>query len=261
MNPPPIPYSALRFGTSVQLRLPRSESRCPGAFLFGKGLELPANLRIRHHLFNMFREDTLKVRLRTKDRTILGQALHKISDIKHHRRSILRFGALTDFRQLSSSRTARNDNTLSATSKTWRILGAWDVSSQRCILALRPLHGNQTQESHRDDGIASNVPCPVVIVTCHVSRGIKCNTAPCTQENSDKRVGSSPADARRVRLVTADSLKRPVPLRYYLALPMMSPGIRARVNGTRPNMRGGRCRSSAARANCRPHNGLHRPSI
>ena len=136
-------------------------------------------------------------------------------------------------------------------SGTWRILGAWDVSSQRCILALRPLHGNQMQESHRDDGIASNVPCPVVIVTRHVSRGIKCNTAPYTQENSDKRVSSSP-------LIYSCAPRHCVAA---LRFQIMTVGSRATGREPFPNMRGGRCRSGAARANRRIHNGSRHPGI
>ena len=36
---------------------------------------------------------------------------------------------------------------------------------------------------------------------------------------------------------------------------------RAAVRGLSPQVRGGRCRSSAARAKCRLHNGFHRPTV
>ena len=43
-------------------------------------------------------------------------------------------------------------------------------------------------------------------------------------------------------------------------LPMLTPGSRAAVRVVFPQVRGGRCRSNAARARCRIRNGLLRPS-
>jgi len=41
---------------------------------------------------------------------------------------------------------------------------------------------------------------------------------------------------------------RPLALICYLVLPIVPPGSRAAVRGLSPKVRGGRCRSSAARA-------------
>ena len=41
---------------------------------------------------------------------------------------------------------------------------------------------------------------------------------------------------------------------------IVPPGSRAAVRGLSLQVRGGRCRSSAARAKCRLHNGFHRPT-
>ncbi len=46
----------------------------------------------------------------------------------------------------------------------------------------------------------------------------------------------------------------------YLLLPIVPPGSRAAVRRLSPQVRGGRCRSSAARAKCRWHNGFHGPT-
>ncbi len=46
----------------------------------------------------------------------------------------------------------------------------------------------------------------------------------------------------------------------YLLLPIVPPGSRAAVRGLSPQVRGGRCRSSAARAKCRWYNGFHGPT-
>ena len=53
---------------------------------------------------------------------------------------------------------------------------------------------------------------------------------------------------------------RPLDTAREIALPIVTPGSRAAVGNVFPQVRGGRCRSSAARANCRSHNGLHRSS-
>ena len=47
----------------------------------------------------------------------------------------------------------------------------------------------------------------------------------------------------------------------YLVLPVVALGSRATGRELYPLVRGGRCRSSAARANCRIHNGLHCPIV
>ena len=47
---------------------------------------------------------------------------------------------------------------------------------------------------------------------------------------------------------------------YSPLLPRLPPGRRAAVRDTVPQVRGGRCRSSAARAKCGSHNGFHPPS-
>ena len=44
-------------------------------------------------------------------------------------------------------------------------------------------------------------------------------------------------------------------------LPTLPPGRRAAVRDGLPQVRGGRCRSNAARAKCARHNGFHPPSV
>ena len=51
------------------------------------------------------------------------------------------------------------------------------------------------------------------------------------------------------------------PASYSAAWKLVPLGSRVAVRELFPQVRGGRCRSSAARAKCRLHNGFHRPSI
>ena len=52
-------------------------------------------------------------------------------------------------------------------------------------------------------------------------------------------------------------VRKPSCIVCYLVLPIVPLGSRAAVRGLSPQVRGGRCRSNAARAKCRLHNGFH----
>ena len=83
-----------------------------------------------------------------------------------------------------------------------------------------------------------------------------CAAATCARRLPVRRNMCNSACALRERRRRAG---RPA-LLCYLLLPIVRLGSRAAVRGLSPQVRGGRCHSSAARAKCRLHNGFHSPS-
>ena len=95
-----------------------------------------------------------------------------------------------------------------------------------------------------------------------------CAAATCVRSFLDRRNMCDSACALRerprARCAMCEDRRRCAGFRAlpcYLLLPIVPPGSRAAVRRLSPQVRGGRCRSSAARAKCRMHNGFYRPTV
>ena len=109
-------------------------------------------------------------------------------------------------------------------------------------------------------------PCSslVAFITLVAWDGDRCEAQIALPENtfssgSGQDARRSNASMNRTGNVPFDIVGHRNALLCYLVLPIVTLGSRATVRELFPQVRGGRRRSSAARANCRIRNGLHRP--